>query len=98
MVFVGPFDLSLALGLDVDDMVNDTSPDSPLSRIVSACAAAGVRAGVFAGSPERADRLASFGFTDLVVFTDAVLFADAATAELQRWNGVGVGRPPAGGR
>lgn len=97
MVFVGPFDLSLALGLDVDDMVADTSPNSPLARIVRACAAAGIRAGVFAGAPERARRLASFGFSDIVVLTDATLLAGAASAELQRWNGVQVGSPAAGG-
>lgn len=89
MVFVGPFDLSLALGLDVDDLVNDTSSHSPLARIVSACADAGIRAGVFAGAPERAHRLAAFGFSDIVVFTDAALLADAATAEFQRWSGAG---------
>jgi 4-hydroxy-2-oxoheptanedioate aldolase len=97
MVFVGPFDLSLALGLDIDDMVDDTSPTSPLARIVRACAAAGIRAGVFAGAPERARRLTSFGFSDIVVFTDAALLADAAAAELQRWNGVEVGSPAADG-
>jgi 4-hydroxy-2-oxoheptanedioate aldolase len=93
MVFVGPFDLSLALGLDVDDMVNDTSPTSPLARIVRACADAGIRAGVFAGAPERAHRLTPFGFSDVVVFTDAALLAEAASGELQRWDGVRIGRP-----
>lgn len=92
MVFVGPFDLSLALGLDVDDMVNDTSSNSPLTRIVRACRDAGIRAGVFAGAPERAHRLARFGFTDIVVFTDAALLADAAKSELERWNPGPVGR------
>ena len=96
MVFVGPFDLSLALGLDVDEMVDDTSPTSPLARIVRACADAGIRAGVFAGAPERAHRLAPFGFTDIVVFTDAALLADAASVELQRWTGKPVDRAAAG--
>jgi 4-hydroxy-2-oxoheptanedioate aldolase len=95
MVFVGPFDLSLALGLDVDEMVDDSSPGSPLARIVAACDDAGIRAGVFAGAPERADRLAGFGFSDIVVFTDAGLFADAAGTELRRWDGIDVGQRPA---
>lgn len=85
MVFVGPFDLSLGLGLDVDDMVNDTSSTSPLARIVRACADAGIRSGVFAGAPERARRLVTFGFSDIVVCTDSALFAAAAADELQRW-------------
>ncbi len=96
MVFVGPFDLSLALGLDVDDMVDDTSSNSPLAGIVRACRDAGIRAGVFAGAPERARRLARFGFTDIVVLTDAGLLADAAKRELERWNGLPVGRSTAG--
>ena len=97
MVFVGPFDLSLAFGLDIDEMVDDTSSNSPLARIVAACSQAGIRAGVFAGAPERAHRLAGFGFSDIVVFTDAALLAAAATAELRRWNGDDLGPSAAGG-
>lgn len=97
MVFVGPFDLSLALGLDVDDMVDDASSTSPLARIVGACRDAGIRVGVFAGAPERARRLARFGFTDMVVFTDAALLADAAKNELARWNPGTVGRSASSG-
>lgn len=85
MVFVGPFDLSLALGMDVDDLVDDTSATSPLARIVTACRSAGIRSAVFGGAPERAQRLRRFGFTDVVVFTDAGLLAAAATVELDRW-------------
>jgi 4-hydroxy-2-oxoheptanedioate aldolase len=89
MIFVGPFDLSLALGTQVDDLVRDTSANSPLSRIVRACDTAGIRSAVFAGSPERAHRLRPFGFTDVVVFTDAGLLAAAAAAEFDRWRATG---------
>lgn len=87
MIFVGPFDLSLALGRNVDELLADRSIDSPLSMVVAACAAAGIRAGAFAGSPERADRLAELGFTDIAVMTDATLLATAAAAEVERWTG-----------
>lgn len=89
MVFVGPFDLSLALGTSVDELVGNTAADSPLRRIVRACDDAGIRSAVFAGSPERAHRLRPFGFTDVVVFTDAGLLAAAATAEFDRWRATG---------
>lgn len=89
MVFVGPFDLSLALGIDVDELLRDHTADAPLVTVVAACAAAGLRCGAFAGSPERADRLAGFGFTDLAVMTDAGLLAQAARSEVQRWKGRG---------
>ena len=97
MVFVGPFDLSLALGLDVDQLLGNTSGDSPLARVVQACARAGIRAGAFGGSPARARVLAGFGFTDIVVITDAALLADAASAEMGRWTATVGQRPGAGG-
>lgn len=87
MIFVGPFDLSLALGRDVDELLADGSAESPLSMVVAACAAAGIRSGTFAGTPARADRLARFGFTDIAVMTDAALLATAAAAEIARWTG-----------
>lgn len=86
MVFVGPFDLSLALGRDVDELLADGSADSPLAMVVRVCAEAGVRAGAFAGSSARADRLAELGFTDIAVMTDASLLATAAAAEAARWS------------
>lgn len=87
MVFVGPFDLALALGVGLDDLLADDAPDAPLPSVVRACAAAGVRAGAFAGNHERAVRLAALGFTDVAVMTDAALLAAAAAAEVARWRG-----------
>ncbi|MET3807107.1 4-hydroxy-2-oxoheptanedioate aldolase [Nakamurella sp. UYEF19] len=89
MIFVGPFDLSLALGVETGELLSDHAADAPLVTIVAACAAAGVRCGAFAGSPERADRLAPFGFSDLAVMTDAALLAAAARSEVERWKGSG---------
>jgi len=80
VVFVGPFDLGLALGRSVDDLLSDDAPDAPLPRVVRACRDAGVRAGAFGGSPERAARLAALGFTDVVVATDAGLLGASARA------------------
>lgn len=86
MVFVGPFDLSLALGRDVDDLLADDSADSPLATVVQVCAEAGVRAGAFAGTPERADRLAQLGFSDIAVMIDSTLLTTAAAVEAARWS------------
>lgn len=71
MVFVGPFDLALALGRDVDDMLADTAEDAPLPVIVRACRAAGVLPGAYAGSPERAAALRAQGFSWIAVTTDS---------------------------
>ncbi|HEY0249532.1 MAG TPA: aldolase/citrate lyase family protein [Gryllotalpicola sp.] len=81
-LFVGPFDLALALGLALDELLADTSPDSPLRRIAAAAQAAGVTAGAFAGTPERAPVLAAHGFELLAVATDASMLIAGAEAAL----------------
>lgn len=70
MVFVGPFDLSLALGRNVDELLADCGDDAPLPRIVRACDRVGIRAGAYAGSPERAKLLRRHGFSWIAVTTD----------------------------
>jgi 4-hydroxy-2-oxoheptanedioate aldolase len=82
MIFVGPFDLSLALGLEVNELVADTSDSSPLRRIVAACEAAGIIAGAFAGAPERAVHLREHGFDWVAVDTDTGLLALGASSAL----------------
>lgn len=70
MVFVGPFDLALALGRDVDDLLADTAEDAPLPRIARACRDAGVLLGAYAGSPARAAALQAQGASWIAVATD----------------------------
>jgi 4-hydroxy-2-oxoheptanedioate aldolase len=83
MVFVGPFDLSLALGVEHADLLADDSPDSPLRRVVAACRDAGVLAGAFAGTPEAARALAGHGFTWIAVVVDAAVLSAAAAAQIE---------------
>lgn len=80
-IFVGPFDLALALGLELDDLLG-ASPVLP--RIVAAASAAGLRAGAFAGTAERAARLRQLGFTTIAVATDQGIIADGAALALGR--------------
>ncbi len=80
MVFVGPYDLSLALGTTHGELLADRSPDGPLARVVRACRDAGVLAGVFAGSLDAARVLRQHGFTWISVLTDTTFLA-AAGAE-----------------
>lgn len=79
MLFVGPFDLAIALGMELEALLSDRSV---LPRIVEAAARAGIAAGAFAGTPERALRLAALGFTTVAVATDVVLLERGATAVL----------------
>ena len=75
MIFVGPFDLSLALGLDIDDLLSSAEDDAPLARIARACRQAGIRAGAYAGSSDRAALLAAAGFDWIAAATDTGLLA-----------------------
>ncbi|MCU1437530.1 MAG: 2-keto-3-deoxy-L-rhamnonate aldolase, partial [Naasia sp.] len=76
-IFVGPFDLSLALGVPVDDLLADASRDSPLARVVAACRRNGIVAGAYAGSAARARPLRDRGFELIAVTTDTELLRSA---------------------
>ncbi|MEV8358174.1 aldolase/citrate lyase family protein [Microbacterium sp. NPDC076895] len=82
MVFVGPFDLALSLGVDVNDLLFDERDGNPLDRIVAACRRHGISAGAFAGSPERARLLIARGFDTVSVAVDSAVLSEAATASL----------------
>jgi 4-hydroxy-2-oxoheptanedioate aldolase len=81
-LFVGPFDLSLALGLQVDAMIADDSPTAPLRRILAAAASAGIAAGAFGGEPARGAALAGLGFPFVAIATDLGLLESGASATL----------------
>ena len=81
-LFVGPFDLSIALGLQVDAMIADDSPTAPLRRILAAASAAGIAAGAFGGEPARGAVLASLGFTFVAITTDLGLLELGSSAAL----------------
>jgi 4-hydroxy-2-oxoheptanedioate aldolase len=82
MIFVGPFDLSLGLGLELSELIADTTDSSPLQRIIAACRSAGIIAGAFAGAPERAVHLREHGFDWVAVDTDAGLLALGAASAM----------------
>ncbi|MDH2445019.1 aldolase/citrate lyase family protein [Amnibacterium sp. CER49] len=74
MVFVGPFDLSLALGTTIPALLEER--DGVLARVLAACRTAGVLAGAFgAGRPEAFARL---GFDWVAAALDTELLASGA--------------------
>ncbi len=93
MIFVGPFDLSLTLGLDVDDLLAAQAGDAPLARITRACTNAGITAGAYAGTPERAALLAAAGFDWIAATTDAALMALGVGEMRRRMLPEGPGQP-----
>ena len=78
LVFVGPFDLSQSLGTTVDDLLADDSTDGPLGRVLAAARAAGVLAGAFGATVDRARAFARHGFTFVVGALDTDLVAGGA--------------------
>lgn len=80
-VFVGPFDLALALGTTVGDLLADRSPGNPLDTVVAACRRAGTVAGAFAGGLAAAENLIGRGYTSVAVAVDTQVIA-AAGADL----------------
>jgi 4-hydroxy-2-oxoheptanedioate aldolase len=88
--FVGPYDLSLALAMDFEELIAASGESAPLRRIVAACKRAGISAGAFAGNPALAARLHELGFDQLAVTTDVGIID--AGAELA----VGSAAPRAG--
>ncbi len=68
LLFVGPFDLSLSLGLDPDAAIAD--PQGPVRRVVEAGRRHHIDVAGFAGSPDRARALTAAGLDTLAVATD----------------------------
>jgi 4-hydroxy-2-oxoheptanedioate aldolase len=82
-LFVGPYDLSLSLGMTVPALLDDDSESSPLTRIVQVAAAYGRTVGGFAGTPELADRFRERGISCIAVATDLWITNEGARAALR---------------
>ena len=81
MLFVGPFDLSLSLGIPVEAGL---VPGGPAAAIVAAAAAHQVEVGAFAGDQGLATQLRSLGVDCLAVATDVGLLKAGGAQELAR--------------
>ena len=81
-LFVGPFDLALALGSTVDALLDDRSEGSPLGRVVAAAQRHGILVAGFAGTPVNARRLRAHGIRCLAVTTDLAVVAEGVRAVL----------------
>jgi 4-hydroxy-2-oxoheptanedioate aldolase len=85
-IYVGPGDLAISLGIPV--VAGDRSEaearthSAALERVVAACRAARIVAGIYAGTGARARVYAAQGFQMLTVAWDAGLLEDGARAEL----------------
>ena len=83
-LFVGPFDLALALGTTVDDLLDDRSDGNPIGTVVEASRRHGILAAGFAGTAGNAQRLRAHGIHALAVTTDLAVVAHGARAVLEQ--------------
>lgn len=75
LLFLGPVDLSLALGIPMDEMLADTSAAGPVPRILAAAQRHDIDVGAFAGHPDQVPALRALGITRVAVATDIALVA-----------------------
>jgi 4-hydroxy-2-oxoheptanedioate aldolase len=92
-LYIGPSDLSLALGLPPHGLVVPASEDRPalaeaIERIRQAAAANGLLVGIQCSSGTAAARYAADGFQVVTVTADIGAFAAAISAELSAARGV----------
>jgi len=78
MIYVGPFDLSIALGLSIEDLL--AGDGSELATITAACHDHDVIPGAFAGTSARTAMLTGLGFEVLAAITDRQILTDGAAA------------------
>jgi 4-hydroxy-2-oxoheptanedioate aldolase len=91
-LYIGPSDLSIALGLAPGGVVADPSRDRPalaeaIERIREACEANGLIPGMHCGAGTMADQYARQGFRLITVAVDSSLFKATITHELSAARG-----------
>lgn len=85
MVFVGPHDLSLALGAAPDS----AEFEAALQRVLAACKNAGTRAGIYTATPAQASARAAQGFRFVVAASDQHLNGAEARSVWARFRAIG---------
>jgi 4-hydroxy-2-oxoheptanedioate aldolase len=92
-VYIGPSDLSLALGCK--PVFDDVEPKvaEAIAHILARAQAHGVRAGIHNGVPEGAAARVAMGFDFVTVSSDARLMAAGSQQILKSMRAAGVGQP-----
>lgn len=83
LLFIGPVDLSLALGTDVAGLLAATGPDDPVPTILRAAARHGKPVAAFAGHPDGVPAMRALGIDRIAVTTDIALAAIGAQRVLE---------------
>ena len=94
-LFVGPFDLALALGTTVDALLDDRSDGNPLGGSSAAAERHGILVAGFAGTPANARRLRAHGIQCLAVTTDLAVVAEGVAPRCSDADDAGSATSPA---
>ncbi len=81
LIFVGPYDLSLSLGVPGD--IFNPKMVHAVDRIIEVCKKQGKRIGIFTSTPEETKKRVGQGFTFIACSMDTMIFS-AATKNLVR--------------
>ena len=84
-IFVGPYDLSLSLGVSLEELTGE-GPDGILADIARRCTAAGVVPGIYTGEPVLSKKMLALGFRFMPVASDTGLLAVAARDAVEAWH------------
>lgn len=79
-LYIGPYDLSISLGLAKPADFADPALQAALDAVLAAAARHGLIAGIYAGNPETALRLAQSGFRLVTAVQDTMLLQASAAA------------------
>lgn len=79
MIYVGPFDLSIALGIHIDELL-ESGLEGDLGILLDACKRNNVIPGVFAGTAARTARFLELGFEVIAAGTDVGMLTDSSNA------------------
>jgi len=80
-VFIGPYDLSLGLGVDFDTLL-DSDPDGILRDVAQRCAGAGIPAGIYTGSINLSLGPVDWGYSFMPITSDYSLLSTATRGVL----------------
>ena len=83
-VFVGPYDLSLSLGVDFDALIS-TDPAGILRDIAQRCSDAGIPAGIYTGSIALSAAPLGWGYSFMPIASDYSLLSTATRATLMEF-------------
>lgn len=76
-IFVGPYDLSLSLGMTLEELTGE-GPHGILADIARRCLAAGVVPGIYTGELDLSENMVALGFRFMPIASDTGLLAIAA--------------------